>query len=70
MPVSYTHLTSEWNHPILFSLFDLNGTLVYKKTIVDRVIELDQSSLIPGMYLFKYTTPEHIEVFSKLLINF
>ncbi len=62
--------TSEWNHPILFSLFDLNGTLEYKKTIVDRVIELDQSSLIPGMYLFKYTTPEHIEVFSKLLINF
>lgn len=62
--------TSEWNHPILFSLFDLNGTLVYKKTIVDRMIELDQSSLIPGIYLFKYTTPEHIEVYSKLLINF
>lgn len=58
-----------WNHSILFSLFDLSGSLVLKKTIANQEIDIDRSNLIPGIYIFKFITPEHKMVYSKLLLN-
>jgi hypothetical protein len=45
-------LTIEWNEqkPIYFTISDVSGKLIHTKTVNDKFITIDVSSLTPGVY--------------------